>query len=540
MQLDERLYKTFLEELNSLENFRIAYRGIHPQAPLDSDDPDVKRLTEAIAFFAARTRLAAIDNVFALQRRIFSQFFPFLMTPLPATGILRASTTGQFVESLVLPKGTTLAVSTQTGKTAYFDTTRELRIIPIALTEMKMLLMPGEGFRLLLHFRASYPRNEDIDWLSLHINHLNDFMASLLVFHTLRECLKTTMVVFGDEVSETSRGPACDVFFGAPRQKPDEVTEETLHPIMQERGFFHYPHQELYLNVRVPPPPRNWQRFTLILDLTPRWPRNLVLNREIFQLFTVPVFNCRRSMATPIVCDGTQERNPIRYPKLELGFDLHSVLGVYEVKKNHMEPLRPGILAGGNGSYEIVHLVDGPRPRPHVLKLYFPEAFQAPRTIAVDALWVQPWFSEHIQEKHQITLFSRSAVGLRWEWLGELVPQAENPYLQNTDGIFHVLSLTNKSSLNYANLTGLLVSMGIGKGPPFSRAMQNIAAQRVEETVPRKRGSSQILTYVYTLQVKNLDPSIRPLMEIFVEHLGRLVDAWIPDVAVEVRLELAQ
>lgn len=537
MKLDDNLYKAFLEELDDLENFRMAYAADHPGLPLERDDPDVKRITEAVAFFAARTRLSAFNHVFALQRRIFSQFYPFLIAPLPATGILQALPTGRFVEPLVLPEGTQVAVTPQSGGTAFFGTLQDLRILPVALDKARMLLLPSRGFRLQLSFRASYPRNDDIDWLNLHINHLNDFTASLRVFHQLRGCIKRVMAVFGDDVSETSQGPRCEFYFGAAQPDAAEATEQTPHPILREREFFHFPQRELYLNVRVPKPPRNWQRFSLCLDLRPQWPRNLVLNRDIFQLYAVPVANCSRAMAEPIVCDGTREQNPIRHSKPALGFQLHSVLGVYEVAKKGLEPLQPGILTGGNGSYEIEQVPNADPVRRHLLNLHYPGAFEAARTISVDALWVQPWFSDCMGQQQRIALYTRSATGLKWDWLGPIEPHADNPVLENMEGILRLLTLASKSSLNYSDICDLLASMGIGRRPPFSRALQNLAGLRVENAPRRTGGGSGQLRHLYILRVKSLDAAIAPLMDIFAEHVGRVLDAWIPDAAVEIRLE---
>ena len=47
MQLDDTLYKAFLEELQDLEKFRMSYAALHPAAPLDREDQDVRRLIEA-------------------------------------------------------------------------------------------------------------------------------------------------------------------------------------------------------------------------------------------------------------------------------------------------------------------------------------------------------------------------------------------------------------------------------------------------------------------------------------------------------------
>lgn len=51
MQIDNDFYKLFLEELNNLDKFRMSYASTHSTDLLGRDDPDVKRLLEAIAFF---------------------------------------------------------------------------------------------------------------------------------------------------------------------------------------------------------------------------------------------------------------------------------------------------------------------------------------------------------------------------------------------------------------------------------------------------------------------------------------------------------
>ena len=58
----DELQKAFLEEMHALDNFRMAYAAEHPSTPLDRDDPDVRRLMEAMAFFTARTRIVGLRN----------------------------------------------------------------------------------------------------------------------------------------------------------------------------------------------------------------------------------------------------------------------------------------------------------------------------------------------------------------------------------------------------------------------------------------------------------------------------------------------
>ena len=538
MLLDEIVHKNFLEEMKLLENFRLDYLAGHPGLPLDRDDPDVRRLIEAMAFFSARSRLAAVSNVVALQLRIFQQFYSYLLAPLPAMGILRAMPKGQFVEPTLLPKGAELSVSPGSGGLGLFRTTRDLRILPISLGELTMLLSPDKGYRLLLRFNASFARNDEIDRLELHINHLNDYLASLRVFHALREHFAGCSVVFDAKADETTRGVPCDMTFGPPAE--DEPDDETPHPLQKEQSFFHLPEQELCVSVLVPSPPRNWRRFTVMIDLDRNWPRALVLNRDVFHLFCVPIVNLRRSMAQPILCDGTKERYAIRHPKSDLGFEPHTILGVYEITKTGMKPIRAGIISGESGSYEIVRVPDRKGGMTQWLGLHLPRAFEKPVNIAVDGLWLQPWFSEAMAESRSIAPYSRNIGGVGWEFLGEPVAHIENDFLAGLESYMHLLTMTNKTVLGTDDVACLLQTLGSIRRGEFREMIRSLAGVRVEEVQGRNGNGKGMLKYVYYLHFREYEPAMRPLMEVLAAHVGNILDNWISEGEVELRIETSE
>jgi type VI secretion system protein ImpG len=537
MKSDNNLYKVFLEHMHELENFRISYAAMRPGTPLDREDPDVRRLTEAMAFFAARTHEAGVRNIIDFRRRMFQQFFPYLLTPMPAMGIMRAKPTGQFGEPALLPKATEIAVSSETKGTALFRTLSDLRIIPISLTEMKMLLLPDRGFRVLLNLRAPYSRNDDIGSLRFHISHLNDFQASLRILHLLKKHLRRTSVVFDEDVTEETRGTPCEISFGVPQDVDDE---EWPHPLQQERLFFHFPQQELFLTVHITSQPRNWSQFAICFDLDAKWPRSLILNEDIFQLFAVPIVNLNRAMAQPISCEGTQERYAIRHPEPEYRFDLHSVVGAYQVKDGTMVPLKAGILSGGSGSYEIEESTDRTGERHHHwLTLNFPEAFQEPKTIAIDALWLQKWFSEALGERIQVAPFSRNIVGLQWELMGDIVPNEENTFQTETEGFLHLLTLRNKSTFNVDDLLGMLRTLGSVHQGQFQQVYDLLTDIRVEEAPLNSAGKHGLLKFVYYLRFGDVEPGLMPLVETFIAHVNRVLDSWISEATVEVQMEVS-
>jgi type VI secretion system protein ImpG len=536
MKLDEQLYKFFLEQMHELENFRMSYAQMHPTAPIEREDPDVKRLTEAMAFFASRTHLAGMRHIVALHQRVFQQFFPYLLAPLPAMGMIKPKLSGQFVETIFLPKGTQVAVTPETEGAAIFRTTQSLRILPISVSNMKTMLLPNKGTRLVLQLRAAYPRNDEIEDLKFQINHLNDYLASLRVFYELKKHLKRTWVVFDENVTEETSGTACEVSFGIPEADLAE-DDEWPNPLQNERTFFHFPQQELFLNVRIASQPHTWTEFTICFDLDSKWPRNLTLNQDVFQLFAVPIENLNRSMAQPILYDGTQERFLLMHADMDKRFNLHSVLGVYQVLENKTSPIRAGILSGGAGSYEIEHSPDKAANRRYRLSLNFPEAFKDPRTVTVDALWMQPWFSETLDQRLNIDLYTRNIIGLKWEMLGDILSHADNEFQEKQDNFLHLITLKNKSELNIDDLIGMLNTLGSIQKGHFRPALNLMTDLNVEKA-PMNQRAGGLLKLVYSLHFKEFDSSFLPLVETFIAHVEKILDSWISDAMVEVRMKI--
>ena len=165
-------------------------------------------------------------------------------------------------------------------------------------------------------------------------------------------------------------------------------------------------------------------------------------------------------MAQPVICDGTQERYTIRHPDMDYGFEVHSVQGVYEVTKEGMAFVKPGILSGSAPSYETEEQTDNQGRKHHYLHLHFPEAFEKSRTIATEALWFQPWFTERISERLTVTPYSRRMVGLKWDLLVNPMPHAENLFQDSLEGFLHFLTLTNRETLGRDDLMDILQVMG--------------------------------------------------------------------------------
>jgi len=452
-------------------------------------------------------------------------------------GILPVQPTGRFVESSLLPKDSEIAISCESEGPAIFRTLCDLNILPIKLTGLNMTPLPNKGHRVFIRVRAPFPLTEEIEQIRLHINHLNDYHASMRVFFNLKRYLKKAAVVFDEKITDSTRGKPCGISFGIPYSHTDIAIQ---HPLQQERLFFHFPQQELFMKVKIPSSPREWEQFTLILDLDPKWPKNLRLNREIFQLFSIPIMNLQNSLAQPFICDGTQERYPIRHMEPEKGFELHSLIGVYKNEESGMVPVSASILSGEQGSYELEQesAMDGKQR--YWLNLQFPRAFEQPKTIVPDALWLQPWLSSMINQKLEITPYDKSIAGLRWSLSGDLAPHAENTFQDETEGFMQLLILRNKSILNIDEVTSILRILGSIYAGKFKGVVDLLKDIQVEEKPLQTVSSTGMLKMVYILKFVGLNPVVLPLIETFARHVGKILDVWISEAKVEVKVEIAR
>lgn len=533
--ISEDVYKAFLTEMQALEDLRVTYTSVHAQAALEREDPEVRRLIEALALFAARNRVTAQQTLLATQQRLFRQFFSFLLSPCPATALLQMQPTGRLADVITYPKGTEVALAGERGARALFATERDLVVLPIKLEAIDTLLRPKSGTRVVLSFRAPFPRNDAIGLLPLHVNHLDDYAASLTVLHRLRRHLERAVVVFGEKPDEDATGDSCEVTFGEPVDDP--TAEDLDHPLQRARSFFHFPQRDLFLNVRIGSTPRNWTRFHICLELDGAWPRSLRLNRDMFQPFTVPITNLRRAQAAPIMADGRESRHRIRHPTPAEGWSLHSVRGVFSVVKNGLVPLQSGMITSGGGSYEIERTVDADGEA-HWLRLRFPDAFDKPRKITVDARWIQPAFSAAAEGRVQPTLHGRVATGVQLEVRGVVRPHADNPLRDDFEGMLQILALRSKATgLTLEELRVLIGALGAVEQGSYRPVVDHLGELSVT-TMPEPRELGGGRRNAYKLALASFDVTLLPLIDAGLRRLHSVLVAWTPDAHVHLDAQL--
>jgi type VI secretion system protein ImpG len=533
----ERLYQDFLSEMDALERFRRRFQERHPAAPLEREDPDVRRLIEAMAFFSVQTRQVTLRNVHSVWQRLFSGFFDFLVEPVPSAAMVQAVPTEKMVEPVVLPRGTELRLTPSGEPPGFFRTRRPLRVLPIFLERTDVLPLERGGHRLILRFESRFARKDAVGLLSLHVRHLEEYRSSLAVFHELRRYLRQVTVVYHEQATQDSMGEVCDVSFGRSPASSEDASD-FAHPFRRVRSLFHCPEQELFLHVQVAPSRKPWSRFSLCFDLEQEWKAGRSLHPEFLHPFVVPLDNLKAEPAQPLVVDGTRSEYPILNASAGGQARLHSVTGVYEVTATGRSLLRPAFLPGEGPGYEVEETL-GPDLTPrHSLMLRMPEAFTAPRRIVVEALWHQPWFAAQAVGRLEVSTPGRHVEGLRWEMVGGVLPPHDSPLRDDLGALTRLLAWRSRATLSREELLALLMYLGTPAQSPLGRVIPWVRELKVS-TVPDSTLRGSGLLHVYEVLLEPFESGFEPLVVCFLQQVREVLDGWNSDAAVELRATVA-
>jgi hypothetical protein len=139
-----------------------------------------------------------------------------------------------------------------------------------------------------------------------------------------------------------------------------------------------------------------------------------------------------------------------------------------------------------------------------------------------------------------VTTYTRTIVGLEWQLVGDIVPHGENTFQAEMEGFLHLLTLKNKSAFNVDDLLGMMQTLGSVHQGQFKRAYDLLTDVRVEETSLNKGGMGGLLKVVYYLHFQDFDQSLLPLVETFVSHVNGILNSWVSEAIVEVRMEVSE
>jgi len=528
--LDAR-YRAFLEQLHSLGEFRQIHGELHPHATVDSEDPAVKRIIEALAYFTVGTRMAAQNNMRASLERLLGNYFDFILSPMPAMATLQLTQTERMIETMTVPEGAQVALTAPDGTVGDFRTLHDLPVVHARLEHVEVLVLE-DRFRLLLPIRAQFPVRGLPGALPLHVHYLDRYAASLRLTHNLRRHLRGVSAFFDERPSDGRPGVPCEVAFGPVASSATVCS----NPLERVRMLLHYPELELSLQVQVPQAPRPWTRLVLALDLDSTWPDSRAAVNDPFVLHAVPVVNLKRAPAAPILFDGTRLVHPLLPNEVDRDRELASVAGVYEVgdQQDGRTTVPAAGLPGTSEGYEIER-VDTQAGIRHRLILRFRNAFEKPRKIVAEVDWYQPGFSEHAVGPVKVAFTDRHVEGLQLRLLGAARAHADSPLAHLSSALLELLAMRMKPTLRLGELLALLRLLGVDEQSPFQPVLGRIRELTVDTRLDVGAVSAR---YRYRLRLDPIAPADEAITWALVERIRELLDAWSGGDAVAVEVDI--
>lgn len=512
----------FLVELKAVDDF-LAYRT-GDATYVRREDPDVRRLVESIAFFSARTRQTASDQLRRSVLQLARGHLDDFLSPQPARGLVQAVPGGFLTDKADLPAGTRLRLTTADGEVGLFSTMVDATLRPLQLDLAELQLRSGGGFRLMLRLRARREMVDVSEPLAIYLSYLNDYQASLRLQYRLRRHLlvRGASVCYGDQPDPAYTGAPAEVSFGNASRGLAATGASAC--IDQLRTFFHLPASELFLNIALPRPPAPWRQAWLCLDLDDGWPSELVVNKDVFRLFVIPIENLMTDPALPIKCDGTRAQFPISPVRAEARLALHSVIGVFQDTPAGPEPILPVHLASGDPSYDL-EVADGSDAFEPQLVLRMPGAFTAPRLVSVAARWHQPWFDTAAVGKLDVKLQTRHVEGVELRLVGTLTPHRDSALWRDPAAMMHVLSRRASRVLQRRDLISLMALLGADPDSHHAGIdAELLHVETHEEPADLRAGGG--IRVVYRITIDEVDDDRLGLIADYLRCVETLLDAW--------------
>lgn len=526
MASENKLYQAYLEEMQHIEKFRTSHISMYGEAPVDTDDPYTKRLIESLAFFGARARLQGTEKIVQIHQRLFRQYFPYLINPLPAFGMLQMKPSIRFPEKVVLPIGSELIFKTKNNLKAVFQTLDEITIFPFSIKSFDFVRRGGDGWQFIMEFVSTHINTEEIGNFRLYINHLNSFLSSLSISFALQYALERVHVFYDDEKEKNAKGKDCTIEYGYNSQQRIVF----CHVIEQLRSLLHFPQQELFINLQIPPSGKRWKSFTLIFDLNDKWPEFLKLNGESFIPYVVPIINLKKAYAEPILDNGTKDSYPLLHPEPIHKFELHTVLNVSEVLSIGTKPIAPGFLGvQGEGSFEVDYFKNE-------MILNLPNAFQHPKTVMTEGLWMQSWFSNYINDELDLIFTDVQTLGIQVRLLGS-IHRFEKTLDDDPDFLIRLLSLKNQNRLTTNEIIFILNTMKNLNNTYFDSIPHLIKELKINERFNQQQMNSLI---EYEFFLKDLEGQRWELVILFFKYVNDLLNCWLSSFEVETKVHFTR
>jgi type VI secretion system protein ImpG len=571
--LDSSLFDEFLRELQTLNDFRAEYASRYDFEGLGREDPDVERLVEAMAFYRARTRSSVEAAIREHQLRALEQLFPYLLSPLPAMGILYPQLASNMTDSRTLPARAEISVASPEALALgepprIFRTIRESAIFPLHIVERSVRLLrqrgqrepepsgassgapagaaPSASVRLHVDIAPSPNGSEtkryyddparSLRELRLYLDPNGDVLTALRLYDALqRHCRGVVVRVLSEGVERYRAGPI-RVRFGSKLGESDDAPD---NPIEATRRAIHFPLAQLFLVVPLVGLPSEWNRLALEFQLGDDWPEGLQAADHSFVLGGVAVENVVTRTAEPLSVDGTSQRSAVVSAEEPNRWKVREVRGVYASEPNApgtRKTLLPRSLL--DEGYSAIARGKGTEREVWIETDLALGVVDAPATLYVEADWYDPDPQLPPPRSAVVRAEAHDVGPLAWKLLEPLRVARDSPLLSDPLLLERLLELQGKPPSGPRELKLLLKILGAEESEPFSRIPRYVEGVTSSLSPDLQSHTGAIRTY--DVRLSRVPPVLEPAVRLLFAFLPRFLAMWTgePDVVVTVASEL--
>ncbi|MGE8642900.1 type VI secretion system baseplate subunit TssF [Acinetobacter vivianii] len=314
------------------------------------DDPHIERLIQAFSLIAARIDKKLEDSYDVFTHSLFEVMFPQYLRHFPACTVVSFEDINklkQLTAAHVIPQKTALKSRSFKGVQCEFNTTNDVRLLPISLTQLEFQTSPSTHMHLNQNATLSLKFeifNDAQKWildekLPIYLDAISNFPLQVLDSIFRKDTGFALRV--GPRVVEISN--PFEVMGFTEQESLLPIDQHTHHAYRLLMEYFCFPEKFNYLNLdlsRLKGLLNQQNQFEILIHLKLNLNDQAVvrnyseLNIANFKLFTTPAINLFEKQAEPQKISHTQLQYPLitdaHHPEL---YQVYSVIEMNMVRE---------------------------------------------------------------------------------------------------------------------------------------------------------------------------------------------------------------
>lgn len=427
--------KYYQQELAFLKDLAVEFSKAHPAiAPALSGattDPDVERLLEGVAFTTGMLRQKLDDEFPEIIHGLMDLIFPHYLRPLPSASIIAFSAKPGLQESVIVPKGTTVASVPVDGTPCLFQTCFEVRTEPLLMKDARLVEQPGGATQIRLNLELTAGNLASWDAQNLRFYLGGDYTDASNLYLLLNRHIKTIIIRSEQGGQPAQLSPDCLKPVGF---DPDqELTPYPGHAFQGYRflqEYFMLPQKFLFMELTHLDQWRDrgsGNQFEIQFELAdaPFYPSRI--EPQNFVLFASPIINLFEHPGDPISLDHRQPSYFVRPSGADVRhyavFAVEKVTGIVHGELKHKE-------------YNALELFSEPGEKRYIYQIQYKPSVIDQSVKLFLTLPYAPQAGEPVDETLSLTLLCTNGTLPEHLQLGDInQPTSDSPVLLNFKNI---------------------------------------------------------------------------------------------------------